>query len=106
MHVALPADYLSSLANDSYLGVTDHTIDHSWTLHSFALAVYYVEDSHYFTLCAQKFTIVANSWGIYDKVTTLATDNARKVTAAVTMLPFEHMPLCSSQSSVISQEGT
>ena len=44
VHVALTAYYWSSLANDSYLGVTGHTIDHCWSLHSFALAVYHVED--------------------------------------------------------------
>ena len=49
VHVALTADYWSSLANDSYLGVTGHTIDNSWSLHSFALAVYHVEDRHYST---------------------------------------------------------
>ena len=64
--------------------VTGHTIDHS-----FALAVYQVEDRHYSKSCAKHFTTVANSWGIYDKVTTLATDNARNVTAVITMLQFE-----------------
>ena len=76
-------------------------LDHSCSLHSFALAVYYVEDRHYSTSCAQHFTAVANSWGIYDKITTLATDNARNVTAAVTMLPFEHMP-CAAHSLLLS----
>ena len=39
--------------------------------------------------------------GYYDKITTLATDNARNVTAAVAMLPFEHMP-CAAHSLQLS----
>ena len=42
-------DDLFNSEKDSYLGVTGHTIDHSWSLHSFALAVYHVEDRHYST---------------------------------------------------------
>jgi len=31
-------------------------------------------------------------WEIFDKVSTFSTDNARNVTAAVGLLPFQHMP--------------
>jgi zinc finger BED domain-containing protein 1 (E3 SUMO-protein ligase ZBED1) len=90
--VALTADYWSSVANHSYLGVTGHIIDSMWVLRSFALTVHHVEDRHYSEACAEHFTAVAQDWGIYDKVTTFGTDNARNMTAAVGQLPFEHMP--------------
>ena len=62
VHVALTADYWSSLAND--LGVTDH----SWSLQSFFLAVYHVEDRHYSTpqrtLYLNKTDVVVKmTWG-------------------------------------------
>jgi len=90
--VALTADYWTSLANHSYLGVTGHIIDSMWVLRSFALTVHHVEDRHYSEACAEHFPSVAQAWGVYGKVTTFGTDNARNMTAAVGQLPFEHMP--------------
>jgi len=91
-YVALTADYWTSLANDSYLGVTSHAISSNWELQSVALAVKVIEDRHYTSACAEHFSSVATEWEIFDKVTTFSTDNARNVTAAVGLLPFQHMP--------------
>ena len=101
VYVALTADYWSSLANDSYLGVTGHILDNSWKLQAFVLAVYHVEDRHYAQACADHLSSVANAWKIYDRVTTLGTDNARNMTSAVNLLPFEHMP-CIAHSLQLS----
>ena len=92
VHVALTADCWSSLANDSYLGVMGHTLDSDWKLHSFAMTVNYIEDRHYSAACAEHFSAAARDWNVFEKVTTFGTDNARNVTAAVAVLPFEHMP--------------
>ncbi len=87
-YIALTGDYWTSVANQSYLGVTAHFIDHQWMLHSYALNVRHVEDRHLAENCAQHFLGVANAWSINEKVTTFATDNARNVTAAVARTPF------------------
>lgn len=91
-YVSLTADYWSSVANDSYLGVTAHVLDRTWELKSFALAVRHVEERHYSDACSRHFTEVATNWGILDKVTTLSTDNARNMVAAVSQTRFQHMP--------------
>ena len=89
------------MANDSYLGVTAHALDSSWKLHSFVLEVHHVAERHYTAACADDFGAVSKHWGIYDKVTTFATDNARNVTVAVSLLPFEHMP-CTAHTLQLS----
>jgi hypothetical protein len=45
-HVALTADYWTSIANDSYLGVAAHVLDPMWILHSFALQVCLIQERH------------------------------------------------------------
>ena len=101
-YVALTADYWTSAANDSYLGVTAHFIDEDWTLHSFALGCQCTEERHYSEVCAEHFKAVADEWNIFAKVTTFGTDNARNMTAAVALLPsFEHMP-CIAHSLQLS----
>lgn len=35
---------------------------------------------------------MAEEWEIFEKVSTFSTDNARNVTGAVRLLPFQHMP--------------
>lgn len=91
-HVALTADYWSSLANDSYLGVTGHFIDETWSYHTLALCVSNVEERHFTENCVEHFSFPAEAWNIYHKVSTFSTDNARNVTSAVAKLPFQHMP--------------
>jgi zinc finger BED domain-containing protein 1 (E3 SUMO-protein ligase ZBED1) len=100
-YVALTGDYWSSVANDSYLGVTCHFIDKDWAFHSFALCVQHVEERHYSENCAEHFSTVARSWNVYEKVTTFGTDNARNMTAALGMLPFQSMP-CAAHSLQLS----
>jgi zinc finger BED domain-containing protein 1 (E3 SUMO-protein ligase ZBED1) len=99
--VALTGDYWSSVANDSYLGVTAHFIDKHWIFHSVALCVKHVEERHYAENCAEHFLSVARSWEILEKVTTFGTDNARNMIAALGMLPFQNMP-CAAHSLQLS----
>jgi len=47
MYVALTADYRTSVANDSYLGLTSHVITSPWELRSAELGVKVIEDRHY-----------------------------------------------------------
>ena len=94
---AFPYDNWTSLINDSYLA----SLDLSWTLHSFALAVYHVENSHYSTSCAQHFTTVVNNWGICENTLQHA-DNSRNVIAAVTTL---RLSICHVQLIVFNYQS-
>ena len=67
--VALTADSWTSLTNDSYLGVTSHTISSNWELQSIAVALKVIEDRHYTSAFAQHFSSVATESDIFDKVT-------------------------------------
>jgi len=70
-------------------------------LYSFALAVQLVEDRHYANNCAEHFKSVATAWGVVSKVRTFGTDTDRNMTAAIALLPFEHMP-CVAHSLQLS----
>ncbi|KAM3621637.1 uncharacterized protein V6R79_013886 [Siganus canaliculatus] len=91
--VALTGDPWTSLSNSNFLGVTSHFIDTKWHLQSFALTTQKTTTRHFADNVADDFDSVAEDWQIKDKVTTLGTDAARTIVAAMRRLTFKHM-LC------------
>ncbi|XP_072246410.1 E3 SUMO-protein ligase ZBED1-like [Leuresthes tenuis] len=89
--VAITGDHWSSAGNHSYLGVTGHFIDGEWNLNSFALTVMKTETRHFADKCAEQFLNVANDWGIGNKISTIDTDSAANMLAAMRALPYEHI---------------
>ena len=95
--MALTSDFWRSIANESYIGITCHAINSSWIPESFALAVFHTEDRHYSDNCANYLLEVIKEWGIFGKVSTITTDNARNIVKAINLLPFEHLS-CAARS--------
>ncbi|KII65107.1 Zinc finger BED domain-containing protein 1 [Thelohanellus kitauei] len=91
-NVVFTADYQTSKANESYLGVTGHLISLTWELCSVALGVRVIKERRYSSAYAEHFKSVADDWEIFDKISTFKTDNARNVICAFGSLPFQHMP--------------
>ena len=89
--VAITGDHWTSVGNHSYLGVTGHFIDGEWNLNSFALTVMKSETRHFADKCAEQFLKVANDWGIENKISTIGTDSAANMLAAMRALPYEHI---------------
>ncbi|KAJ8365164.1 hypothetical protein SKAU_G00139950 [Synaphobranchus kaupii] len=89
--VAITGDHWTSAGNHSYLGVTGHFIDGEWNLNSFALTVMKTETRHFADKCAEQFLKVANDWGIENKISTIGTDSAANMLAAMRALPYEHI---------------
>ncbi|XP_073720988.1 E3 SUMO-protein ligase ZBED1-like [Misgurnus anguillicaudatus] len=90
--VALTGDHWTSVSNSNYLGVTAHFIDVKWRLHSFALTIQKTTARHFAENVAEDFESVAEAWEITQKVTTIGTDSARTMMAAMRQLTFQHMP--------------
>ncbi|KAL7861685.1 hypothetical protein SRHO_G00131260 [Serrasalmus rhombeus] len=90
--IAFTGDYWISLGKDSYLGVTGHYTDEQWQLHSHTLTVMEPEERHHAAMCVKHFMDVVKQWNIESKVSTLSTDSARNMIAAVRHLPFKHLP--------------
>lgn len=88
--VAITGDHWTSVSNANYLGVTAHFIDNS--LHSFALTMKKITTRHFAENVAEDFESVTEAWEITQKVTTIGTDSARTMTAAMRQLTFQHMP--------------
>ncbi|XP_019211076.1 zinc finger BED domain-containing protein 1 [Oreochromis niloticus] len=89
--VAITGDHWTSAGNHSYFGVTGHFIDSEWNLNSFALTVMRTETRHFADKCAEQFLKVANDWGIENKISTIGTDSAANMLAAMRALPYEHI---------------
>ncbi len=70
----------------------DHFIDIKWRLQSFALTVQKTTTRHFAENVAEDFESVAEAWEVTQKVTTIGTDSARTMTAAMRQLTFQHMP--------------
>nr|XP_024654066.1 zinc finger BED domain-containing protein 1-like [Maylandia zebra] len=62
-----------------------------WNLNSFALTVMRTETRHFADKCAEQFLKVANDWGIENKISTIGTDSAANMLAAMRALPYEHI---------------
>ncbi|XP_034057937.1 zinc finger BED domain-containing protein 1-like [Gymnodraco acuticeps] len=90
--VALTGDHWTSVSNSNYLGVTAHFIDIKWRLHSFALTIQKTTTRHFAENVAEDFESVAEAWEVTLKVTTIGTDCARTMIAAMRLLTFQHMP--------------
>ncbi|XP_039874752.1 E3 SUMO-protein ligase ZBED1-like [Simochromis diagramma] len=67
--VAITGDHWTSAGNHSYFGRTRHFADK----------------------CAEQFLKVANDWGIENKISTIGTDSAANMLAAMRALPYEHI---------------
>lgn len=75
--VGITLDYWTSIANESYLGVTCHFI-HDWKLISKVLTVKPSKGRHTSDIVKIQIEEVVTEWGLEDKVAALVTDNAAK----------------------------
>ena len=91
-YVSLTTDFWTSLANDSYLGVTAHMVTPNWKLSSYVLQTQEVEESHTAERVAQLLEATAREWEITEKVAAITTDNApNMVKAVLEVLQWEHI---------------
>ncbi|TRY64888.1 hypothetical protein DNTS_024589 [Danionella cerebrum] len=90
-YIALTGDHWTSVSNNNYLGVTAHYISDTWELKSFALTILKTEERHFAEACKEQFLSVARKWDIEAKMTTIGTDSARNMVAAIRLTRYEHM---------------
>ncbi|TRY82969.1 hypothetical protein DNTS_033317 [Danionella cerebrum] len=90
-YIALTGDHWTSVSNNNYLGVTAHYINDTWELKSFALTILKTEERHFAEACKEQFLSVARKWDIEAKMTTIGTDSARNMVAAIRLTRYEHM---------------
>jgi len=91
-HIALTTDYWTSVANESYLGVTAHFLTEKWNYQATVIGVYVMEDRHFADLIAQHISGVIDEWQLSSKVTTIRTDNAFNMINAVKKMPYQSLP--------------
>ena len=90
--VSLTTDFWTSLANDSYLGVTVHLVTSDWELKSCVLQTREVKERHTAVNVAGELRSVAGEWKIADKIVATTTDNApNMVNAVASVLEWTHI---------------
>lgn len=101
-NVALTIDYWTSRANEGYLGVMSHHIDDNCQIVNKTLGVVHSVMRHSQEQIAQEIEGVCDSWGVRQKVTTIGTDNASNMLAAMRILnEFQVLP-CAAHSLQLS----
>lgn len=99
--LALTTDYWSSLANESFIGVTSHYITKEWKMKARVLAVKKTAERHTAENVAAHIMEVVTEWAIGSKITTIGTDSARNMIAAAAKLDWSHIP-CTAHSLQLS----
>ena len=79
VNIALTIDYWSSVANESYLGVTCHFVNNDWKYRSLVLGVYDTDERYFTENIAKHVGTVIDEWQLSGKVITIGTDNARNM---------------------------
>ena len=87
------ADFWTSAANESYLGVTCHFITNTWELKSYVLQTRSVPECHTAVNIASRLQETLEEWEIAGTLQGITTDNGRNIVNAVTdHLHWKHFP--------------
>ena len=78
------ADFWTSAANESYLGVTCHFITNTWELKSYVLQTRSVPECHTAVNIASRLQETLEEWEIAGTLQGVTTDNGRNIVNAVT----------------------
>lgn len=84
--VACTSDCWTSLAQQSFLTVTAHFIDDSWTRKIFTLETTEMDERHTSENLWNKINDIFESWDLKEKISTIVTDNAANVVKAVNQI--------------------
>ena len=61
-HVGLTTDYWTSVANESFLGVTAHFLDEKWDYHAVIIGVYVMEERHFAEAVSRHIRSLIDNW--------------------------------------------
>jgi len=81
--VSLTIDSWTSNHNESYLAVTVHYIDDSWSLRSYLIDIANMPERHTSDNLQEKLDGIIHGWNLEDKVVVIVHDNAANMIAAV-----------------------
>ena len=92
-YISLTADFWTSAAMESYLGVTCHFVTPSWELKNYVLQTRSVPESHTAVNVASNLQAVVMEWDLSTKLQGISTDNGRNIVNAVKEnLCWKHIP--------------
>lgn len=92
--VSITTDMWTSSANDDYLSLTIHAIDHInfSQLHFCVNVLPFSLESHTSLNISTFITEALEEWRLKNKIVCIVTDNARNITCATELLGYEHIP--------------
>lgn len=95
--ISLTSDIWTSMASDSYYGITAHFIDKDWQLQSIILDISSMPQPHTGEIIKDTLLTVATDFGIESRIFALTTDNAKNITKGVKLLTTELHSKCGRQ---------
>lgn len=105
-HVSLTTDLWTSLSCESYMAVTAHFIDSTWTLKSVSLTTSRFPETHTSLHIGNALDAIIECWKIEKKVTSIVTDNASNMVAAIPLIEnggiaIKHVPCLAHTLNII-----
>ena len=103
--VSLTGHLWTSLAMDTYLGITVHFINEDWELMTRVLQTSELKDSHTGENVAVAFLNVTKEWSFQDKLSAIVTDNACNLIRAMDILKWTHLPCAAHTLQITVKAG-
>jgi len=100
-NVCLTVDFWTSVANNSYLGVTCHFLD-NWKLRNRILETFEVPESHTSENITNNIKSVIKNWQIENKVCAIVSDNAANMVKAINDIGQNNLIRCTAHSIQLS----
>jgi len=103
--ICLTTDGWTSSTNESYIAYTAHFIDERYELKSCLLECSAYTDRHTAENLRDEMYRVATEWDVKNKIVAVISDNAAKITAAIKLTQWTHLPCFAHTLNLTVQEG-
>lgn len=95
-NVCLTVDLRTSLANNSYLGVTCHFLD-NWKLRNSISVTVEVPESHTSEIISNNIKSIIQNWQIENKVCAIVSDNVANMMKAINDIGQDNLIRCTAR---------
>ena len=103
-HVSFTADFWTSVATDSFLGISVHFV-REWKLRSYILQTREVRESHTAEVVARNLESMLSEWKLEEKLVSMTRDNARNIVAALNKLHWQQIPCTAHTLQIAVNQG-
>lgn len=103
--LALTTDAWTSCHNESYVAVTAHYLNDSWTLQNYLLEVAEMTERHTADNLSERITGIIENWNVEGRVSAIVHDNAANIVAAMRNVATESVTCSAHNLQLAIQKG-